>query len=113
MPVLSEQISLQPKSERRPYAVNQKNIRDTAEGFEGVKTTDDDAVLRHSAGTSGHGDGQDSNKTLRDDGDGKGDSVDGDLFVNTESGSAKYNDCETTSTSGSTKQMPEEILALT
>jgi len=106
-------MSLQPKSECRPYAVNQKNVRDATEGFEGVKTTDNDAVLRHSAGTSGHGDGQDSNKTLWDDGDGKGDSVDGDLFVNTESGSAKYNNCETTSTSGSPKQMPEVFLALT
>jgi len=95
VPVLSEQISLQPKSERRHRTANQKNVRDTTEGFEGVKATNNDAVLRHSAGTSGHGDGQDSNKTLRDDGDSKGDRVDGDLFVNTESGSAEYDNRET------------------
>jgi len=63
---------------------NQKNIRDTTEGFEGMKATDDDVILCHSACTSGHGDGQDGNKTLRNDGDGKGDSVYGDLLVNTE-----------------------------
>ena len=113
MPVLSEQISLQPKSERRHCTVNQKNVRDTTESFEGVKATNNDAVLRHSAGTSGHGDGQYSNKSLRDDGDGKGDSVDGNLFVNMESGSAKYDDRETAGMSRSPKQTPEANVKLT
>jgi hypothetical protein len=70
VPVLSEQISLQPKSEYGSQHCQPKNIRDTTEGFESVETTDDDTILGHSAGTSGHGDGQDGNKAFWYDGNG-------------------------------------------
>lgn len=76
-------------------SVNKNNVRDTTKGFKGVKTADNDAIFRHSAGTSRHGDGQDGDKPFRNDRNGKGDSINGHLFIDTEPGSTKHDDRET------------------
>jgi len=89
-------MSLQQKLEHKLYEVTRRDVRDTTEGFEGVETTDDDTVFSHPPGTSGHRDGQYRNETLRNDGDGKGDSVDDHFLVNTEPSGAKDDECETT-----------------
>ena len=78
----------------RNFFGDKRNVRDTTKGFKGIKATDNDAIFCHSAGTSRHGDGQDGDKPLRNDGNGEGDSVNGDLFVNTEPGGTKNDDCE-------------------
>jgi len=75
---------------------NQRGVRDTTEGFKGVETTNDDTVFSHPPGTCGHRDGQDRNETLRNDGDGKSDGVDGYFLVNTEPSGAEDDECETT-----------------
>ena len=98
-------MSLQRKLERRLYVVNRRGVRNTTEGFEGIETTDDDTVLSHPPGTSGHRDGQDRDETLRNDGDGKGDSVDGHFLVDTEPSGAKDDECETTRMLRSFQQM--------
>ena len=105
VPVLSEQMSLQQKLEYKLHMVNRRSVRDTTEGFEGVETTDDDAVFGHPPGTSGHRDGQDGDQTLWNNGDGKGNSIDGHFLVNTESSGAKDYECKTTCTLSPSEQM--------
>jgi len=76
--------------------VNQKNVRDTAEGFEGVETADNDAVLSHPPCTGGHRDSQYGNETLWNDGDGKSDGINSYFLVHAEPSGTKDDKCETT-----------------